>query len=474
MILRSFLIFFSLTLSLYSIDVTVSLGSNGKQSYSLVEVVSEQNFVCEHIEETHLRRDFIKCRFKKIPLSKPVATENSFFKIKPYIKRREFYLEVIPKFNGELYSQTISTLENRTVYKKNIVNSNTWLVLGFDGKNPFFKSRKYDGINFPVKIKEWDYPTIGALDIGGYPIGKGKDYDDFIEYNSLKRLFVKKDFRTLLSRIDRKLEKQEINKLFMPEILAFKIKAMDEQGNRQREVIEIGAPWIVSYTSHKDLPEMMLIVAKAYLDMGIIHEANSILDTLITEYPGNSYAEYAMIFRADRWRKEGKTANAKKYYDKVLYSSDDIEVASLAAYRLARYYIVGENLEKAKELYQKIINSNPKFYLKDYEITLNLAKELVDRKIPYIAAQIGEILSNSIDPTSQYYQKQLLYNARWYRKAGRLKKSLEFFDKFLIDYSYVKNIQDIRKEIDFIKFELDEGTSKERLAFYNAIIQKYP
>lgn len=471
---RKLLLFSLSTLYILAVEVTVSLGNNGKQSYSLVEIVSETPYMCSHIEATHLRRDYVKCSFEKVPLSTPRSTENSFFKIEPYTVKREFFLEITPKFEGELYSQTLSTLDDKVIYKKKIEKSRIWLILGFKDKNPFFRSREYDGLNFPVKIKEYDYPTVGALDIGGFPIQEGRDQEDFIEYNALKRLYDKKDYKTLLSRIDRKLEKKEVNKLFMPEILAFKIKALNEDGDNKREVIEVGSPWIRAYTSHKDLPEIMLIVSKAYLDLGIINEANELLDTLIQEYPEDSYAEYATIYRGDRFAKDGKAFTAKQYYEKVLYNSDDIEVASLAAYRLARQYLVANELKKATGLYQKILKTNSKFFLKEYEESFNLAKELVDRKVPEVAGQIGEVLHNSLDKIDRRNKDLIINTARWYAKANKLEKALLFYDKFLLNYSYAKNIGNIRKEIDVIKFKLDKGSYKERLALYESVIEKYP
>ncbi len=151
-----------------------------------------------------------------------------------------------------------------------------------------------------------------------------------------------------------------------------------------------------------------------------------------------------------------------------------MDVASLAADRLAKYYIFNDNLDKAKALYEKVINSNPKYFVQDYDKTLNLARELVDKKAPEIAARLGEILYRSLDKIDGRKQDILLNNARWFKKAGEYDKALEYYDLFLIDFSYVKNIKEIRKEIDFIKFQQDKGTADERVAMYDEIINRYP
>lgn len=473
MIKRLFFLLLLFSSNLFSLNIIVSLGEDSNSSYSLLEVDRKEPFSCEHIEATHTKRDYIKCEFGKLPLIKPEGTENSFFTIKPYVIKQTLFIEIIPKYQVRLFPKMIATLEDKNIYKKELEYSKKWFVLGYKKKLPYLKKKELDGINFPIKIKEWDYPTIGTLDVGGFPIGD-ENNEEFIEYNALKRLYDREDYRTLIARIDRKLRNKEVNKLFMPEILAFKIKALSKQKKKDREIVETGAPWVKAYTSHKDLPNIMLIVAKSYQDMGIIKESNNLLDTLIKEYPGDSNAELAMIYKGDKLITEGKSFSAKKFYEKVLYSSDDIEVASIAASRLGKYYLINEDAKQASDLYKKILKSNPKFFVKDIEESFRLAKDLADRKVPDVAATLADNLFQSITNAEPSYRDIILSAARWYKNARNYEKSMEFYERYLDEFSFVKNIAQVRVEIDYLKFDMDIGTVEERLKFYDNLIGKYP
>ncbi len=474
MIKKLFLFLFIYS-NLFSLNITVSLGENNNNSYSLVEISRSEEFRCQHIDSTHLKRDYILCEFGKIPLVNPRGTENSFFVIKPYVdpETKKLFVELLPKFQAKLFPKMLSTLESDPIYKKDFAKAQKWFVLGYKEEVPFLQEKEQVGLNFPIKIEQWRYPTIGSLDVGGVPIEDG-NRQEFIEYSEIKRLFDSGEYNTLLNRINRLLRAKDVNRLFMPEILSYKIKALSKLSDREREIVDVGAPWVRNYTSHKDLPEIMFIVSKAYLKMGIIKEANEVLEVLIKEYPSNAFAERGKILQGDRALKEGKKYSAQQLYEEVLYDSSDVEVASLAAFKLAKLLLSNEDLKGATDLFTKIINSNPKFFGEDKEETFLLAQDLADRKVPAVSARLAEILFENMERTEEEFKDIVLAAARWFRDANEYKKSLEFYERYLRDYSYVENIGEVRTEIDYLRFEMDAGTPEERLSLYDLLIQKYP
>lgn len=465
--------FFFLVSFGFALDVSVSLGVKDGEEYSILEVQDENKFLCQNVEETAQEKAHFLCKFEKIPIIRPTTTKNSFFIIQTLMQEKSFFLKVIPLKKAVLLPIIAPTLSQEKSFINTKNSRKKYVIVGFNKAVPFVAKQSNKGINFPVGIKSHSYPYIGALNINQTPINDTRN-DDFIEYDAMQKLFESGDYALLISRINRKIEQKQTNKLFMPEILALKIKSLVKLPDKNREIIETAKPWTEAYTNHKDLPEIMLYLSKAYLDLGIVQEAVRLFDILIKEFPGNSYAELAQIYKAQKLQKEGKVFSAKNLYEKTLYSSDDVDVASLAAFALANYYLVSNDVKEASVFLEKIINSNPKFFQKDIDKSYKLAKELAEKKAFKTAGLLGKTLSSVMDTSMSSYKDILLSTARWLKDAKEYKLSLNFYETYQKYYSYLPNIKEVKEELDYLKFDTDLGNSKERLKLYDEILQEYP
>ncbi len=471
-VFKRLLVFFAAPLALFSLSLVVSRGSYNDEKYSVIELERLEPFLCKEIyEETKTQADFL-CTFSKIPLTRPVESQNDFFYIKPYTKDKIFHLLIQPKHKAVLIPQLESMLEAKSLYEEEPRGYRKWIVVGYEKNPPFLQRQKNEGINFAIKMDAGSLPSVGALNIEGEPISS-LDNADFKEFNAFEKMFNDGDYSDLLRRINTKLERKEINKLFMPEILALKIKTLVILGREPREILESGIPWVESYTSHKDLPEIMLRVAQAYMKLGIVQEGMKLFNALIREYPGNSYAELAMIYSGEKLQKEGKVSSAKALYEKVLYSSDDVDVASLAAFNLANYYLLSDDVKAASGFFEKIITSNPKFFAADFKKYYNLAKELAQRKSYKTAGMLAKELLGFLDQNNKEYPALLLATARWEKDGGDFNISAEHYAMYLDKYPYMKNAAEVKRELDFLEFQMDAGNDSQKLALYDKIIDAY-
>jgi tetratricopeptide (TPR) repeat protein len=149
-------------------------------------------------------------------------------------------------------------------------------------------------------------------------------------------MYKEKKYNSVVRIANRVIEKNA-NSIFLPEILAYKIRALDEQ-KKYPQLIEVSEPWVETYTTHKDLPEMMLLTAKAYLKIGNTKKADYYIDVLIRDYKKSIYSQLATIYKADRLQSMIKEAEAMILYRRVLDNTKDVEVASIAANKLAGGY----------------------------------------------------------------------------------------------------------------------------------------
>lgn len=453
---------------LHALDLKVSVAQKDSQRYCVVEIQQKEPFLCSFEDKIRTK---ILCSFDKIPILRPRKTQNDFFILQTFMKDKRFHLRIKAKKNVILIPQKSTTLSSKPIQRQR-EKSIKWIAVGFSKTPPYIKKQP-QGINFALSIKKNFLPFVSTLNIDAQPIPSSHKHD-LEQYKSLLALFKQKEYKTLVSRINTKLKQKDLNKLFMPEILSLKIQSLVKIGNQDREIVTTAEPWVDSYTTHKDIAQIMLILAKSYMVIGITKKGMDLFNVLIREYPNNKYSDLAKIYKGNKLAKEGKVYRAKDLYSDVYYSTKDVDVASLAAFELAQFYLSKQDVKTASKFLDKIVASNDTFFHKDIQESFKLAEELSQRGAKKSAARLVKSLQKIANTNDKLYPKLLLFAARNFKDAKDYNESIHFYDKYIKTYSYLKTTPQIEKEKEFLLFDIDYGSDAQRLKLYDEIIKKYP
>ena len=467
--------FLLLSSSLTALEILQSVGSQNRASYIFITLEEATPFGCALTPPSLNEKGELLCRFEKIPAIRPRASKNSFFSIEPALEAGRFYVRI--RF---LKKALVHAVEEKTLSAKPLSpsdlsrRSKRWLIVGYEQTPPVLEEAPKEGLGFAVALPPFDPPAVGPLDIAGAPVYSDNSQDDAQTYAHILEAYKAPNLPEALRLINRSLETGRGRNLFLPEMVALKIKILDQLGNNEMELIEIAEPWVKAYTVHHELPEVMLLLANALMKIGRSGDAIYYYETLIREYPANRFADLATVYRSDRVLSEGRVGEAIDGYEKVLFNSSDIPAAALAASRLADLAVTDDDIPKAAELYEKILQSYPEFFLDDIDKSRQLLGVIADQRIFAPAARLAEILLPKIETSSPEYEAALLNLARWQRMGGFETKALKTYERYLEEFPFSAQKEVIEKEYDLLQFDQGMETPDERLALYERILERYP
>ncbi|MDR0663901.1 MAG: tetratricopeptide repeat protein [Helicobacteraceae bacterium] len=461
--------------SLYALDITQTTGIIDKESYLALTLKEDRPFSCRVNPATLLEAGNMVCEFDRVPALKPQPIDNPFFSVEPILDPKRFTIKIAFKQNALVYPMETPTLSSIPIAPNGeITSSSRWIAIGYKNKPPVLRASSGGGLNFPVVFPPFEPPSVGALDLNGAPIANRAISEDGQEFSRILAQYEAGFLTDAQRMIDDALARSDGKHLFMPELLALKIKILDKLGDQDEALIAAAKPWTEAYAFHKETPEILLLLANAQTRLGLIADGRYHYDTLIREYPKNPLSDFARIYKADRAMIEGKAFDAKLGYESVLFNSQDVSAAALAASRLADMAIREDDIPKAAEFYEKILKSAPEFFLDKLDESERLMNLMAEQKLYVPAALLGEIVLEHIDSTSQTYENSLLSLARWQNFAHMSEKSLITYERYLAEFDFSPQAPLARKERDLLEFSIGRQTQEANLALYDEIITKYP
>ncbi|MDR1912022.1 MAG: hypothetical protein LBQ52_06750 [Helicobacteraceae bacterium] len=460
---------------LAALDIVQTAGTANKEAYLTLTLKEERAFFCRVTPAALLQKGAMVCEFERVPVLKPQPIDNRFFTISPILENNRFTLKIDFKKQALVYALDEKTLSQSALSPNGEkTQSARWIVVGYEKTPPVLRAPNDAGLNFPISFPALEPPSIGALDLNGAPIANRMNSEDGREFSMVLESYAAGFLADAQKMIDDSLAQSGGKHLFMPELLALKIKILNKLPNQEEALISVARPWIEAYASHNETPEVLLLLGEAEVKAGLITDGVYHFETLIREYPKDRLADFARIYKADRFLSEGKVAEATFGYESVLFNSQDVPAASLAASRLAEIAIREDDIPKAAEFYVKILQSAPEFFLEDIEKSKELTAMMADRKLYLPAALLAEILIDRIEPASSEYEALLLNLARWQNLASMQEKSLISYERYLAEFAYSPQTPVAQKERDLLEFSLGRNTPEANLALYDEVISKYP
>ncbi|MDR1451617.1 MAG: hypothetical protein LBI57_04705 [Helicobacteraceae bacterium] len=446
-----------------------------KEPYLALTLKEDRAFICRVNPPLPLQKANMVCEFDRVPVLKPQPIDNRFFSVEPILGSARFGLKVTFKQKALVYSIDASTLSSIPLAPNGESSrSSRWIAVGYEKNPPVLRAPNDSGLNFPVAFPPIEPPSIGALDINGAPIANRSASEDGREFSRILAQYEAGFLADSQRMIDDALAQSDGKHLFMPELLALKVKILDKLGDQGEALIAVAKPWIEAFAFHEETPEILALLANAEMRAGLIADGLYHYDTLIREYPKNRLADFARIYRSDRLLMEGKLYDATLGYQSVFFNSNDIPAAALAASRLAEIAARDDDIPKAAEFYEKILRSSPDFFLKDLDESKRLMNIMAEQKLYVPAALLGEIIVERAEPISPEYEALLLNLARWQNFAGMAEKSLISYERYLAEFGFSQQTPVAQKERDLLEFSLGGQTPEVNFALYDKIIKDYP
>ncbi len=451
------LLFFLFPLFLLALEINVDYYQENKSE--ILTLYNNFPFVCKKEKKK------IICVFDKVPSTTVFKTKTKFFKFIPIFKKKNFILEINCLSKCFLFAKRDNLYNNPLISLNPLKKAKKWVIIA--NNETFLSKKRLTGLNFYFHNSPKLY--IGAIDENQNPIDINNQAPDIIKYfNILKKFKKGKDVSIDIDNFT----KNYPNSVFISDVLYMKMVLLFNN-NDFEDVVEIGKKWIKKFSYDEKLPKVLLLMARAYSNMGFLSDASYFFNRIITEYPNTKESELAMIYLADQLYSSGDFKKAMKLYENVLFSTNDINIASLAAIRLASRYMDKGDFKKAYEYYKKIYKANKKFLLKNKQKAYNLAKLLANHQMYSLAINIGGDLLKKLKKFDDLYEPLFYHLALWSYQNKEYKKAIKYINLYLKLFPYGDYSDQLTSLRDKVLFNLPDNNLTKALNNINRILKEY-
>jgi len=458
--------------SLFALDISMNSAKENFEKFAILHIRDSDTFVCKEEKNDFHEVTKIVCAFSKKPSTKFRDLENDFFKVQSTIKKDTFSLVIIPHQKMKLYPMIFNLTKEDDVYKPNIEHSKEWMVVGYMYKPPFIKERENTqaGINFPFVMPHDKLPYIGGLDIKGNPvhIKKAQDVSDYLK---IKKMYEEGKNDTCLELIDEVMSEYP-NSLFNAELLFYKIRVYSKLGDSDN-VVENSKVYLREFSSDENVPEVLSLSAKAYSKIGLNTDAEYFFDRLFTEHEDSIYAKWGYIYFAQMQESSGAASKALTFYLKALMETDNVDLATTAAYQIAKYYTSASELKKSAEYIMKIVNAKPLYFMDDLKTSMEMMYLFAESEDYLTAAAIAKSIINATDKNNDEYEELLKERGLWLSKTPNKLEALASLNKYIEEFPSGTYEDAIKVAKDSLFFETTDANASARLSQYNELIEEY-
>lgn len=487
-----FILFVAFISTANAIEMKLNYGKENQQTFAILNLRNPNPFTCEQKVNISGIVEHIACKIEGIPQSGFNPTKSSMISFSYEMKelpnpdnaneapKRYMIINIHPinKAKLQLFS-VFSDLKNEKpipVTRKAL--SKSYQIVAYTNKLPFIdpnenKENRYS-INFPVSIPKTSTPTISELDINRRPLeyNAGKDLAAFIE---IKENIRNKEYVQALKKISETLTIYP-DTIFGKDLIYYAIVALDKIPNDKetnKTIIDRASQWIKAYASDDNAPEVMYILGKSYTRENQIKNSLYYFNRIAEEYETSKYAPLSKMQIANLLTSEADTKRAPLIYREAYQQAKDLESAAQIAVSWARFDIKNNDFEHANELFSKIFKVFPAYFLIDMKDSINILKELEEKKLFSTAATIAAYLSGNVPIDSEQHSWLLMKGSEFAMHAGEFDTSHKLNVEFLHYHPDNKLADAIRARDDSLLFDIS-GNYDERMNRYNHIIDTYP
>ena len=469
---RTILLFFLFSSSLFALEIRLLDAKEAQERYSVVNITNSTPFLCQLQKDSFGVDKELVCAFSEHPKPPFKTLHSDFFTIVPKEIGRNFFLILHAKHR--LFAKPIifDLTKDDEVFKEKTATAAHWVVVGYKKKLPLvaLTPQKEQTINFPFYNEHEVLPYVGGLDLNGNPVHI-KESEDVRAFVEVKRLFALKRYDDCIEAVDNVLEYYP-KTLFASELLYYKIKSLFKL-HAYDTVIELSKEYLHNFSSSENVPEVLLMIAASYYKNGQYSDADYFFDRLFHEHADSVFSDWGYIYKGDMAADSGENSKARRFYKKALQRTKNIEVAAMAAFKLAKLYVDEGKYDQAVYYIDKILHAKEEFFYTHYQEAKPLMYAFADAQRYLIAAKIDEAILKYMKRGEEDYEQNLRNLGLWYAKTKEKQKALEALDRYVKEYNDGLYIEEIEKTRDALFFDTKEKKGTDLLKKYDALIERY-
>ncbi|WP_143000239.1 MULTISPECIES: tetratricopeptide repeat protein [unclassified Helicobacter] len=458
-----------------ALEISTTFGKEGGEDFSVLSLRNDSAFSCQEITDVYSKVLSIECEIARIPDRGFPGLENSFFRINYKMIDGHFWLYIYPKHKQKLFAIPKDPKADFTMDKNPQQNAKIWQIVGYKNKIPFLSQDMQDqrqGLDFPVKILGEQTPFIPELNSDNRPL-KATNNKDFEIYSLVKQAMERQDYISAITEINEAL-KQNPNSVFRRDLTYDRIIATSKLELDDNEVlINPALEWVRAFASDPDVPEILYILAKAYVKNNVPNEAEYYYKRISDEYPESKIAPLAQMQLANLAKTNSPT-RASIYFQKAYTEAKDIPSASEIAAQWALFEAEQRDMQSAQDLLQKVLDNYPRFFVDSLAQTQEIIEALIENEDYATPAKIAQVvIKNAPDiATKEEYSFRL---GEYYANALDFDKAHEYNQSYIKEFEedYKDRAKLVQDRDDEILFAIG-GDDVDKLKRYAYIITKYP
>lgn len=481
--MKSILIFLLASVQLLALEIVLNSGKESKVNYAILHVMDAKPFLCQTIPDALDKKHYI-CKIDR-PINKPIESKKmKLAELDFYEKDGEFYVTIDPKVDSKLIPVEESLYLNSEILTKPKEKLYSHWTILLQEKPLYEENSARDGLDFPVDFPKYQKPYIGALDLNGAPISYAQSKDIGL-YLEIKQEYENGYYDSVVKDVKRVLTLFP-NSIFRSELELYQMRAMDKilsaKGEdksdnlafNDNDIVNVGKRWTKEFASDENIPEVLMLMTKAYIKIGSKSDANYFIDILVSEHPDSLFTKRAILLYADNLFLKKEKDKAMKLYLDVLYSAQDLDIASEAAIRLSDHQMDAGKMKEAKEYLLKVLNVNAQFLLKDKDASYKLARRLFEHRLYDVAAKITDLLLENTPKKADNRELLLKESGDWHAKANEVEAAHTRYQEYLSDYKNSgEYVQEVNESLDELFFKLSENNETKLANYYDKLIEKY-
>jgi len=440
-----FLIFIAINLNSYILNV-VKFIDEGKL-YNIVELENGKNFECKDSINYYQKAEIV-CDLK---LDNNITKNFNLFVLKGGTR-----LKIYPKYRYKIYS---FTKEN-----KFFVN-----ILLYKNSSQIFDTKKAKGLRFSIDFPEERSYYISVL---GDDLLPNIGYLDAQKLDFIKKLFLKKDFDSVVKSVDRELKR---GNHFESDLILLKLRALenlvkDKYSNyKYSDIIKLSDDFLQKFPSHSNFTEVVYLKIYSLFEIGKKNKAIKLVKKLVNSFKDDIFTQKSLIKEAKYLskNKKGRTTSYK-ILEKLLYKTDDINIALKTAYLLTKYSLEDKKVLRAEKFLEKILKSQPKFLEKDIKNSYKMAKMFASFKDYKNALKILKELENKLK--SEEFLKNRAY---WDDMAGNNDIAYSEYKEYLKKYPNGQYKEFIKERVDKVLIDIKDKNTTNKLKNIDKVLKEY-
>lgn len=459
---------------IFSFEIFVNKGEDASAPFSILHLKDNKDFVCKDISQS--QNNYFECKILGISSMHFQDRDFDDFVIK--FKKEQTYVNIFiePKAPVKMYSYSQELFDSEEILNPNPNISNHFV---FIFTKDIKREQVDDGLDFNTYFNDGLMPYIGPLDLNSNPMESSKSAD-FNTYFSIKKEYEAKKYDQVLRDANNAIKRYQ-GSVFMSEFELYKLRAqnqlytytLDKDQQILGEMLEDAKRWTRTYVNDKDFTEVMYIMMRIYIGLSQRSNVEYIINLLSTEHKNDPYTIMAMLDYADYLYNLGKKDMAVEIYEDVYYSTQNQNLASRAALFLARNYLEQKNIQQAKDLSNKILDSNPKFFVSDLANSLILAKALDNNKAYDVSSKIYEYIFKNLTKIDKDYERVLKELAFSLLNAKKYNQAQQYLDLYTEEFPLGEYLALVKQAQDRNFLYLKDNNSTYLHQKYEEIMTKY-